>query len=148
MNIRMVKIELVDEELKLNLSYRIGSIPDQREFLRQCTVQGLDKPAVPKVLSIIFANRVQIESFETNLQLHDLSGAIKILAELAANADHRLLMTYLNKINYAEQLHEANTANHFLAPCLGVFGCGSGYPKPRFSIEETYPVSENLSYSL
>ena len=133
MNNRKVKITLEDEELHLALEYTVGQIAGEREFLRRCQVSGLHNQNSPKALSLLFANGKQISLFEASLQFDDLVDAIKILVQLEATVDHRLMMEYLNRLNYAKQQHAENS--NLLVSCLSIFRCGAGFAKPKFAIE-------------
>lgn len=148
MNVRKVKISLQAEELNIALEYTIGPIEGQREFLRLCRVSGLNKPSTPKQLALIFANRNQILLFEAHLQFYDLVSAIKVLVELEATTDHRLMMEYLNRLNYAKQQYTASAKNNCLVAYLSFFGCGTGFAKPNFTVEEVSAAENESSYSL
>ncbi len=147
MSRRKIKIRLQDEDLNIHLDYIIGPMPDEREFLRCCTVQGLEKRQV-KQLSLIFANKNQIQLFEANLQFNHFADAMEILVQLDASEDHRTMMEYLQRLNYAKQLYEKNTANKWVASCLSFFGCGNGYPAPQTSVEEPAEIDNALRISL
>lgn len=139
MSRRKISIRLQDEDLHIYLDYITGPIPNEREYLRRCTVRGLEKRQV-KQLSLVFANKNQIQLFEANLQFNHFADAMEILVQLEANKDHMMMMRYLQRLNYAKQLYENNPANNWFASCLSFFGCGNGYPSPQTQISAETPT--------